>query len=226
MNLANARFQGLWAGLRISALAALLFILSGVVAPARAIIYPALFSTQEFRSDNLEIFPKWTGALDRYFDEKRLGDGECTGEEFNRCYLGEWQSFLNTLVGLDRRSQIEKINRYMNEAWYITDIRNYGVLDYWATPRQFFTRDGDCEDYAIAKFMSLRALGLGNELMRVVVLQDLNLQTAHAVLVVYLDGEALILDNQVLQVVPADQIRHYQPYYSLNETSWWLHQPL
>ena len=51
-------------------------------------------------------------------------------------------------------------------------------------------------------------------------------RATHAVLVVYLDGEALILDNQVLQVVPADQIRHYQPYYSLNETSWWLHQPL
>ncbi|MCH7710387.1 MAG: hypothetical protein IH903_01990, partial [Proteobacteria bacterium] len=60
--------------------------------------------------------------------------------------------------------------------------------------------------------------------MRIVVLQDMNLRLAHAVLVVYLDDEAFVLDNQIRWVVKESTIRHYRPYYSVNETSWWLHR--
>ena len=89
----------------------------------------------------------------------------------------------------------------------------------------FRMQNGDCEDYAIAKFMALRALGFENPEMRIVVLNDLNLGIAHAILVVYVDGKALVLDNQIRSVVPADSIRHYQPVYSVNEEGWWLHRP-
>jgi predicted transglutaminase-like cysteine proteinase len=60
--------------------------------------------------------------------------------------------------------------------------------------------------------------------MRIVVVQDLNLGIAHAVLVVYLDGRALVLDNQIDDVVPAAAVRHYRPIYSINERHWWLHR--
>ena len=73
--------------------------------------------------------------------------------------------------------------------------------------------------------MSLRALGWDNVHMRLVLLQDLNLKIAHAVLVVYLDGSAWVLDNQIKQLVAAESIRHYRPLFSLNEDSWWLHRP-
>ena len=95
---------------------------------------------------------------------------------------------------------------------------------YWASPGEFFRRHGDCEDYAIAKFLSLRALGFDDAAMRIVVLQDLNLGIAHAVLAVELGGETLILDNQVADVVPARAIRHYRPIYAVNETHWWLYR--
>ena len=98
------------------------------------------------------------------------------------------------------------------------------MRDYWATPKQFFDRNGDCEDYAISKYISLRNLGLPVEDMRIVVLNDLNLKIAHAMLVVYLDGEALVLDNQITQVINARRIRHYKPIYSINERNWWLHR--
>ena len=51
--------------------------------------------------------------------------------------------------------QLDAVNRYMNKHQYITDIVNWGVTDYWETPREFFLKDGDCEDFAIAKFKSL-----------------------------------------------------------------------
>ena len=83
---------------------------------------------------------------------------------------------------------------------------------------------GDCEDYSIAKFMSLRQLGFSNAELRVVAVKDLNLKIGHAVLAVYLDGKALILDNQIRKVVEAKTIRHYVPVFSINEKFWWRHK--
>lgn len=193
---------------------------------AKPAVYPMLFGTQEIRNENLRPFPKWTGLLDRYFREKDVPEGQCDSAKFNRCHLAEWKALLAKIKNEPEEKQLNIINRRMNEAPYITDMRNYGVEDYWATPKQFLYRDGDCEDYAIAKYMSLRSLGYPPSDMRLVVLQDLNLRIAHAILVVYVDGTGYVLDNQIKQVVDQARIHHYSPYYSINETNWWLHKKL
>jgi predicted transglutaminase-like cysteine proteinase len=204
-------------GLAIAVLAA--------VSSARAeTTYPSLFGYQEVRSENLSAFKKWNGALARYFREREIKEGSCESSFFNRCHLQDWQKLLADLQGKDRMSQLNAVNHYMNRASYIVDPINYRMPDYWATPRQFFDKDGDCEDYAIAKYLSMRSLGLPASAMRIVVLQDENLRIAHAVLAVYLDGKAWILDNQIRQVVAADRIRHYRPFYSINEEYWWIHR--
>ncbi len=128
-----------------------------------------------------------------------------------KCRVPEWRKFLDSLTDKSRLEQIQAVNTYMNRRSYIEDLPNYGVPDYWATPREFLTKDGDCEDYAIAKFMSLRQLGFGADELRVVVLQDMNLNAAHAVLIVYHEGKALLLDNQIRQVVDSALVRHYRP---------------
>lgn len=186
--------------------------------------YPSLFGYQEVRSSNLSAFKKWTGTLDRYFREREIKDGSCESSLFNRCHMQDWKKLLAGLGGTDRLSQLKAVNRYMNRASYIVDPINYRMPDYWATPRQFFSKDGDCEDYAIAKYLSMRSLGLPASAMRIVVLQDENLRIAHAVLAVYLDGKIWILDNQIRQIVSADRIRHYRPFYSINEENWWIHR--
>lgn len=183
-----------------------------------------LFGSSEVRSGGLAPFPKWAGVLERYFNETAQEGAGCEPSLFTRCRLAEWREFLSDLQGRDKRGQIDAVNEHMNRAPYIVDPRNYRVPDYWATPAQFLKRDGDCEDYAIVKFMSLRALGFANEDMRIVVLQDLNLRIAHAVLAIDFEGRTLILDNQIRSVVDASAIRHYQPFYSVNETSWWLYR--
>ena len=183
-----------------------------------------LFGSTEVRSTSLNVLPKWTGVLSRYFDEKKLADAPCTASAFNRCHLRDWGRFIDSIRGLDARRQVAEVNRYMNQKRYVIDPVNYGVPDYWATPLQFLTKNGDCEDYAIAKFFSLRALGFDNDMLRILVVDDLNLQVAHAVLVVYLDGVPSILDNQVPQVVRVDAIRHYRPIFSVNESYWWFHR--
>ena len=199
------------------------------MAPAQAAFggpspYPSLFGSQELRSADLSLFPKWRGALARHFAETGLANAPCSSASFNLCHLAEWTRFLDGLRGIDPMHQIRAVNGFLNRRGYVIDPHNYGVSDYWASPRQFLSLDGDCEDYAIAKYFSLRALGFASESMRIVVLQDLNLGTAHAILVVYIGGRALVLDNQVPTVVDARAIGHYQAIYSINERHWWLHR--
>ena len=198
--------------------------LPGGAASSTMPAYPKLFGSSEKRSVNLQPFPKWTGVLGRYFEDSGLPEGSCGLADSSRRNQAYWGEFIEKLADAPPMEQLDDINRYMNEAPYITDPRNYRVSDFWATPKQFFDRDGDCEDYAIAKFTSLRALGWDNAHMRIVVVQDLNLKIAHAILAVYVDGEVWILDNQLRQIVNADSIRHYRPLFSLNEVSWWIHR--
>lgn len=182
-----------------------------------------IFNSQEVRSRSLKPFFKWTGMLERY-GEKHRASSNCTPSKLKKCHRQKWEKFLNSIKGKNTKAQIKAVNKEMNEAEYILDIINWGVQDYWATPYQFFIKDGDCEDYAIAKYMSLKALGFSPDDMRIVVLQDTNLGVIHAVLAVYVGNEILVLDNQITQVVSSNRIHHYVPIYSINERFWWRHR--
>jgi predicted transglutaminase-like cysteine proteinase len=202
-----------------------LVLLLALGLPAQAApSYPPLFGSAETPSQNLRLFTKWTGVLERHAVEKKLEDTPCSEGPFNKCFLQKWKHYLGEIQSYSALDKLREVNRFANYAPYITDPVNYGVADYWATPRQFLSKDGDCEDYAITKFYSLLTLGIPGDQMRVVVLNDLNLRIAHAVLVVYVDGVAWLLDNQIRDVVRADTVRHYRAIYSVNETTWWLHR--
>lgn len=203
---------------------------AGDVAPAAGVnttaAYVPLFQSREIRSTSLAAFKQWLSVMDRYSRERKLENGPCTDADPPICHLVEWKAFLSGLRGKSRMDQLQEVNRYMNAHPYILDMVNWGVQDYWETPKEFLDRNGDCEDYAIAKFYSLRALGMDNTNLRIVVLQDMNLQISHAILVAYVDGKAFALDNQIPEVVSTEIIHHYRPFYSINEEAWWLHRPL
>jgi predicted transglutaminase-like cysteine proteinase len=205
----------------VAAVAALTGLVGGTALAAEAPRpYPKLFGTNEIRSDNIKTFPKWTDMLARHYGEEKRGDPGCTPTRFVRCSVADWLAFLESEKRKDRPTQMADVNNFVNLHPYIFD-----KLNYWETPREFAVHDGDCKDYSIAKYFSLRYLGWSEDDLRVVVVQDLNLRVAHAVLAVYINGAIMILDNQARQVVRADSIRHYQPFYSINENSWWLHKP-
>jgi len=180
-----------------------------------------IFGAQETWHDGLKPFPKWTDALERYLKTKQKDAGPCEATLFTRCHYKEWMKLLDEVRDKPPEYQLGKINYYMNRYRYIIDPINWGVRDYWAIPAQFFRKDGDCEDYAIAKYMSLRALGWNADKLRIVVLQDLNLRVAHAILAVQMDDRILLLDNQISIVVDSRQVRHYKPFYAVNENGWW-----
>lgn len=195
----------------------------GVVAHAQANV--GIFGYLETRREGLKAFPKWTGALERYFREKGHTSGNCAAKEFNRCHYERWTSFLDSARDASPKRKLKLVNDFMNKARYILDPINWGVKDYWATPGQFFDKYGDCEDYAIAKYLSLVALGWDPKTLRIVVVQDLNLRIPHAILAVYRDDGIQVLDNQIAIVVDASRVRHYRPIFSLSEEAWWRHAP-
>ena len=222
----NASFRrGVLYGGRMTLLALAAATLA-LTSTARArVLDGGIFGYNEVRSDDLGPFVKWTGMLDRFLREDGDTGGDCASTSYNACHHREWQSLIADLRGQDLDAQLDRVNRFMNARRYIVDPINWGVRDYWATPGQFFRKQGDCEDYAIAKYRTLRQLGLSDAQMRIVVLQDLNLGIPHAVLAVATPDGTMILDNQITQVVDDRVIRHYQPIYSINESAWWLHRP-
>jgi predicted transglutaminase-like cysteine proteinase len=188
-------------------------------------IYPALFGTHETYSAGIERFYKWTGMLGRWATERRQASQTCVLGRTTGCEPREWRRIVDLLTPLELRAKLDAVNKLVNRYPYTPSAANWLEPNHWETPFEFLAKSGQCQDYAIAKFMLLRAAGVPNELLRVVVLRDRRLALDHAVTVVYVDGEALVLDNQIPDVVPVARIHHYQPYYSINETGWWLHDP-
>lgn len=136
-----------------------------------------------------------------------------------------WLALLRGLEHASRWQQVEEVNRFINRATYKADIDNYGLRDYWATPLEFLARSGDCEDYAIAKYRSLRRLGLSADDLRLVVVHDVIRDLPHAVLAVYMKGAVYILDNLSDAVLEQALVQHYVPYYSVNEITRWAYLP-
>jgi predicted transglutaminase-like cysteine proteinase len=206
----------------------LLFILTlcGAAASAsqEALSQPALFGSREVFSPDSSAFFKWHDVLDRFAGERREAAAACASGAVERCEPAEWGALVGALKGLDLRAKLDRVNAEINRHPYIPSRVNWHESNHWETPFEFLSKGGQCQDYAIAKYLLLRAAGVPDSSLRVVVLRDTQLGLDHAVTVAYVEGEALVLDNQEREVVPASRLDHYRPYYSINEQGWWLHR--
>lgn len=227
----GGRVSAWWSTL---AAVALLVLVATLTAPPAAVAQTAsrgtihteprgLFNSVEMRRTGVRLLRKWHTVLERMATDRAAP--ACDPKSNAPCHVRLWKAFLVRTRRAKPMAQLRLVNRYINQWRYVDDRANYGKIDYWATPRQLFrSGGGDCEDYAIAKYMSLRAMGWPSSRLRIVVLQDQNLQIAHAVLAVEMNGTFYILDNQIRTVVDHRRIRHYRPIYSMNETHWWFHR--
>jgi len=189
--------------------------------PAQA--FQSYFINREVRAETLNLFPKWLDVLSRYKAESHTLDDICGSDDYTPCKLRAWKDFLTEQRGKSLSDQVEAVNRFVNKYPFVDDIVTWGIGDYWATPYEVQrVKAADCEDYSVAKFMSLRALGVSDEVMRVTIVKDLNLGgIIHAVLVIKMDDQSYVLDNQIKQVLLATKIYHYLPIYGINEHAWW-----
>ena len=175
-----------------------------------------LFGTVEFKRP-LSSLPGWLTLLKR-----NARDPIFIPEKYFKKSV-TWDSFKEKAKGKSPMDLLRYVNSFWNTWPYKEDIVNWGVEDYWAIPAEFLKKSGDCEDYAIVKYFTLKELGIPSENMRIVVVRDTVRNLAHAVLAVYLNGDAYILDNLSNAVLSHSRIRQYSPQYSVNEAGRWAH---
>lgn len=169
-------------------------------------VTPQLFGTSETRSADISPFTKFTAVMARLNSKSAPFPAALAGE-----------------TGASELDKVEAVNAYYNKVRYVEDKNNFGQSDYWQTPAEFTSRGGDCEDYAIAKYTALKALGFDESQMRLAIVQDTWKGIPHAILIVYTSEGAKFLDNQYKTVKNVDGFTRYRPIYSINRTGWWRH---
>ncbi len=140
--------------------------------------------------------------------------------------LLEWEEMIRSAKrGRSDDEKLESVNRFFNSrVRYAEDIEVWGVEDYWATPFEFLSKNaGDCEDFAIAKYFTLKALGVKEEKLNIMYVKALHLGIAHMVLAYYSTPEAdpLILDNIIDDILPGSKRTDLLPVFGFNGSGLW-----
>ena len=144
----------------------------------------------------------------------------------SRTRIGDWQEFVRAFPAERRQfsgNEIEllnSVNTFFNRLPFVTDLAHWGVEDYWATPAEALASNGaDCEDFSIAKYFTLKELGVPIERLRITYVKAVRLNQAHMVLAYYPARNAvpLILDNLEDKVKPASERPDLIPVYSFND---------
>lgn len=122
---------------------------------------------------------------------------------------------------------LQRVNRFFNQMIWIEDSKLWSEADYWATPIEFLgANGGDCEDYSIAKYLTLTALGIDEQKLRIAYVKSLTYDQFHMVVTYYPSPSSvpLVLDNIDGEIKPANQRRDLTPIYSFNGRNLWLNK--
>jgi predicted transglutaminase-like cysteine proteinase len=178
------------------------------------------FGVLAFRLSAGGLRKKWLGVR-RKLDEERVQLALCD-EDREHCAS---PAALRFLAIVDRaksrqgRARLGEINRAINLAIHPTsDLAQFGEMDVWSSPLATFTSGrGDCEDYAVAKFVALDLAGISPVDLRIVIIRDTIRGEDHAVAAARLDGHWLTLDNRRMAMIEDAYVRNYRPLYVIDQ---------
>lgn len=154
--------------------------------------------------------------LDRV--EKKYG-------EYARRRLLSWQKLIQKDESVSDLEKLEKVNTFFNRMTFVDDIEHWQQEDYWATPIEFLaTGAGDCEDFSLAKYFTLKKMGVDETKLNMTYVKSLERGQAHMVITYYQSpaAEPLILDNLIPEIQPASRRPDLLPVYSFNGVGLWL----
>ena len=136
-----------------------------------------------------------------------------------------WQALVDDNLNKSERLKLEKVNDFFNQVLWVSDQKHWGTSDYWATPIEMLGTDaGDCEDYTIAKYFTLKALGVPEKKLYLTYVKAIRLNQAHMVLTYFETPRSipLVLDNINKRIVKATSRKDLVPIYSFNGDGLWL----
>ncbi len=142
--------------------------------------------------------------------------------------IDEWAALLKSPPPGNIQEKLNLVNRFFNSRMaFKDDIVVWKQQDYWATPIEFLRKGaGDCEDFALAKYFTLREMGVPANQLRITYVKALQLNQAHMVVTWYATPDAipLVLDNLKTAILPATQRTDLLPVYAFNGEGLWLPQ--
>ncbi|AWM90915.1 hypothetical protein DJ564_08815 [Pseudomonas sp. 31-12] len=167
------------------------------------------------------VWANWDFTQILQIAEKRYGPlGSAQGR------IEAWSQMLKSELNQPEREQLDAVNRFFNQQLsFQDDTRIWRQTDYWATPEESLIKGAaDCEDYALAKYFSLRQLGIPSEKLRITYVKALSQNQAHMVLTFYSSptAEPLVLDNLIGEIRPASQRKDLLPVYAFNAEGLYL----
>lgn len=146
--------------------------------------------------------------------------------------LNQWRDMMVQVQNLPEREKMNRVNDFFNRrVQFREDVDIWAKADYWATPLETLGRnEGDCEDFAIAKYVTLKSLGVPVEKLRMTYVRaqvggsSSSVSQAHMVLSYYPSAaeEPLILDNLIDDIRPASHRADLYPIFSFNSAGLWV----
>ncbi len=165
------------------------------------------------------------GAPGKIVSEKEIAETEKRYGSRAAERLRAWQELVDQNQNLSEHDKLELVNDFFNRVRFIDDIVHWKKKDYWATPVEMLATDaGDCEDYSIAKYFTLKALGVPENKLYITYVKALRYNQAHMVLTYFKTPKSvpLVLDNINKRILEATKRKDLVPVYSFNGDGLWL----
>lgn len=143
--------------------------------------------------------------------------------------VASWHRLMQQGDQLDDVEKLRRVNDFFNQIPYQSDTELWGKDDYWATPLELLVHEGgDCEDYSIAKYFTLKEMGVAEDKLRIMYVKSIKLNQSHMVLTYYPDPSSIpkVLDNLNPQLLSASNRLDLTPVYSFNADGLWLAKSL
>jgi len=156
---------------------------------------------------------------------KKKIPGEAVELDPGQQRIADWQALMQEKRDSPELEKLESVNTFFNQLEFVDDLHHWGKEDYWSTPQEMLASNGgDCEDFATAKYFTLRQLDIPDEKMRLTYVKALKLKQPHMVLGYYVepDADPLILDSLVKKILSASERPDLIPIYSFNAQGLWL----
>lgn len=141
----------------------------------------------------------------------------------------QWRQLLDTHQFGQEKQKLRAANDFFNrQITFSSDDAIWGRSDYWATPLETMgLMLGDCEDFSIAKYVTLLKMGVDQGKLRLTYVKaDVGLlkPQAHMILAYYATpgAEPLILDNLSPEILPASSRVDLTPVFSFNSAGLWV----
>jgi predicted transglutaminase-like cysteine proteinase len=177
------------------------------------------FGLFTFRAPEGMLWRKWRGIEADMAKEQTVLDRCREDAESCPSHAAQFLRVIDAVKSKSGRARLDEANRAVNAAIrYVSDYAQHGEADRWSAPlATFATAKGDCEDYAIAKYVALREAGFPREDLRLVLVRDRAVRQDHAVLAAHLDDRWLILDNRRSELIADVDASSLMPLFAIND---------